>query len=366
LFLVTAIVTSLVFVDIGGTAEGARTAARTRKKPPMKVMAMVGDMVCDPSNPKWNKGLGKDGECKHLAVYRLIDPRNENRIFRPDRLITLGDHQYDRGVYEKFFHRGAYNDTFGRLKKITLPSVGNHEYKTSNASGYWDYFNGKGNKFGLAGERGKGYFAERSGCVTRDRRKVCTWRILVLNTELGGDKWDQQLAWLNSQMKNYPERCLMAVGHAGLFSTSDHYDGVSGTTGNSLAPIWEALYRGRGSVRNADLYITGHSHSYERFKPQNEDVKKVEVSGVKHHRAGQDPATGITHILVGTGGESTDAHEFHLPPDPNQVKRNLDIYGLLKMNLGLKRDRTAWAAKFYEIGSKPGSRPYDQVSRDCN
>jgi hypothetical protein len=66
--------------------------------------------------------------------------------------------------------------------------------------------------------------------------------------------------------------------HQPRFSSGEHGDD------HSVVPFWDALYAG-----GADLILNGHDHDYERFAPQNPEGDR-------------DTATGITEIVVGTGG----------------------------------------------------------------
>ena len=80
-------------------------------------------------------------------------------------VFTLGDNDQGNGTAAEF--AAYYNPTWGRHKARTLlPSVGNHEYNTSGANPYFDYFGA------AAGERGKGWYS----------RDVGAWHVVVLNT----------------------------------------------------------------------------------------------------------------------------------------------------------------------------------------
>ena len=57
-------------------------------------------------------------------------------------VLALGDTQYHVGALSDF--DSVFDQTWGRVKPIIRPTVGNHEYSTSNARGYFDYFNGEG------------------------------------------------------------------------------------------------------------------------------------------------------------------------------------------------------------------------------
>ena len=57
-------------------------------------------------------------------------------------ILPLGDLQYEDGTLDKF--QRSFDPTWGRLKAQMRPVVGNHEYRTPGAAGYFDYFNGPG------------------------------------------------------------------------------------------------------------------------------------------------------------------------------------------------------------------------------
>jgi hypothetical protein len=76
-------------------------------------------------------------------------------------VFTLGDNVYPDGTAAQF--RDCYNPTWGKYKRRTVLSVGNHEYHTQDASGY----------FGArAGAPSKGYYSYKRG----------SWRVVVLNS----------------------------------------------------------------------------------------------------------------------------------------------------------------------------------------
>src|SRR5829696_4821603 len=83
----------------------------------------------------------------------------------PGTVFTAGDNAYQEGTLWQF--RNCYDPTWGRFKARTKPTVGNHEYRTSGASGYFNYFGAS------AGEPGKGYYSYNRGA----------WHIIALNSE---------------------------------------------------------------------------------------------------------------------------------------------------------------------------------------
>ena len=79
-------------------------------------------------------------------------------------VLTLGDTQYEDGAYEKFV--ASYDPSWGRVKSITKPAPGNHEYESSGATGYYRYF-GR-----AAGDPRKGYYSFDVG----------RWHLIALNS----------------------------------------------------------------------------------------------------------------------------------------------------------------------------------------
>ncbi len=207
-------------------------------------------------------------------------------------VFTTGDNVYESGTDTEFTN--CYEPSWGRHKARTRPSVGNHEYVTSGASGYFNYFGA------AAGERGKGYYSYNLGA----------WHIIVLNSncsQVGGCRaGSPQEQWLRADLAAYPATCTLAYWHHPRFSSGSH--------GNSTAvqPLWQALYDA-----GADVVVSSHDHDYERFAPQTPS------------RAA-DPAYGIRQFVAGMGGKS---HYGFGTIQPNSEVRNSDTYGVLKFTL---------------------------------
>ena len=84
----------------------------------------------------------------------------------PGTVFTLGDTVYPNGSTADFTNHFA--PTWGRHKARIIPAVGNHEYQTPNATGYYTYFGA------AAGDPTKGYYSKNLGA----------WHVIVLNREL--------------------------------------------------------------------------------------------------------------------------------------------------------------------------------------
>ena len=209
-------------------------------------------------------------------------------------VFTLGDNAYDSGTATEYTN--CYGPSWGRHRARTKPSPGNHEYNTTNATGYYGYFGS------AAGDPTKGYYSYELG----------NWHIVVLNSNLScaviscaaGSTQEQ---WLRADLAANTKPCTLAYWHHPRFNSgADH--------GNDLdvAPFWDALYE-----FNADVILNGHEHVYERFAPQTPS-------------AVADPVRGIRQFTVGTGGRSK--YTFGTI-QPNSEVRDATSYGVLKLTL---------------------------------
>ena len=208
----------------------------------------------------------------NAAAARLTG--NLIKTLNPTSVFTAGDNAYPNGSLSNY--QTFYEPAWGSFKSITRPSPGNHEYNTSGATGYFDYFNGVGVNTGQAGTRGQGYYAYNIG----------TWRLYALNSNIARDAASAQVAWLKQDLAANPKQCSLAYWHHSRWMSGD---GGSGHFSDaSMGPIYQALYD-----EGADLVLGGHSHIYERFAPQNP--------------AGQvDNNFGIRQFVTGLGGAERD------------------------------------------------------------
>ncbi|MEX1253032.1 MAG: flexitail domain-containing putative surface protein [Dehalococcoidia bacterium] len=217
----------------------------------------------------------------------------------PGAVYTLGDHAYNNGTATEFAN--CYDLTWGRHRARTRPAAGNHDYNTSNATPYYDYFNGTGNFTGPAGDRDKGYYSYDLG----------DWHIIVINSNcsaIGGcQAGSTQEQWLRADLAANATTCTLAYWHHPRFSSSAVH-------GNHafMQPVWQALYD-----YGADVVLSGHDHNYERFAPQDPT-------------GAADPTRGIREFVVGTGGYS---HYAFAAPQPNSELRDAVTYGVLKLTL---------------------------------
>ncbi len=272
---------------------GARTfAVDVTPAPP--VIAAAGDIACDPLNTSFGGGLGSSTKCRQKHTSDLLVGQHLAAV------LALGDLQYACAGHKAFMR--SYDLSWGRLKPITFPAVGNHEYDTSGgtdcdtsgrASGYFAYFGA------AAGDPSKGYYSFDVG----------SWHIVALNSNrscaiVACKEGSAQEQWLKADLAAHPSRCTLAYWHAPRFTSA-------GNTTATLA-LWRALY-----TAGADVIVNGHIHNYERFAPMN-------PSG------GLDAAKGIRQFVVGTGGASHGGFKTILP---TSEARDATTYGVLKLTL---------------------------------
>jgi hypothetical protein len=206
--------------------------------------------------------------------------------------LALGDLQYESGELANF--QGAYDASYGRIKSITKPTPGNHEYATTGASGYYTYFGA------LAGDPAKGYYSFDIGS---------TWHIAMLNGNCGivaCTATSAQTRWLAADLAASTRPCTIAAWHQPRWSSGQEH-------GNDthFGPFWDVL-----QANHAELVLNGHEHTYERFAP-------MLPSGVAS-------PNGIEEIVIGTGGRSL--YTF-AAAQPNSITR-LATFGVLKLRLG--------------------------------
>jgi len=234
-------------------------------------------------------GAGDIADCRDLsgaeATAKLLDQL-------PGTVMAVGDLAYPDGSKGNFV---CYDKTWGRAKAHTRPAPGNHEFHSSGASPYFDYFGA------AAGDAKTGYYSYELG----------TWHIIVLNSEckdVGGcEAGSPQEKWLRADLAAHPAACTLAYWHKPLFSSGSAH-------GNDLTvkPLFQALYEA-----NAELVVNGHDHDYERFAPQDPDGTA-------------DPARGLREFVVGTGGKN---HRPFGQPKPNSEVRDATAFGVLKLTL---------------------------------
>ncbi|HBL25206.1 MAG TPA: hypothetical protein DD490_00035, partial [Acidobacteria bacterium] len=266
----------LVLFSLPGTGSEAQPA----------VLVAVGDLACDPADGSFNGGDGTATACRMKATSDLA------LSLAPTAVLLLGDNQYDDGAAAKYL--ASFDPSWGRLKAITKPAPGNHDYGVPGAAGYYGYFGA------AAGDPAKGYYSF----------DLAGWHLIALNSNCGAvggcGVGSPQEQWLAADLAAHSGVCTLAYWHHPRFSSGPHGDDAT------YDAFWQALYAAR-----ADVVLTGHDHIYERFAPQTPG-------------AVADPARGLRAFVVGTGGRNLTS----LPiVRANSEVRDAAHFGVLEMTL---------------------------------
>jgi hypothetical protein len=244
-----------------GAVEGAATAAPD--------VTAAGDIACP------------DPCLAQRRTARLI-----GRI-DPTAVLTLGDNQYEDGRLTDF--RDSYRPTWGRFKRRTFPTPGNHDYHVAGAAGYFTYFGRRAHR------RSGGTYGFDLG----------RWHLVSINSGNGVSHRD--LRRVGRSLANDRHRCELAYWHHPRWSSGSVHGSEDG-----MGPLWRRLFR-----HGVDVALTGHDHLYERFALMNANGNRA-------------PRTGIRQFIAGTGGRS---HYAAGPRVPGSQKVIDDRFGVLHLRL---------------------------------
>jgi hypothetical protein len=288
------LLTPQLVVETAGGDDGRRTAPvrvapfnwATTPSSGEAVVAAAGDIACPPREAP----SARRPSCQQKSTSDLLTG------LRLDAVLPLGDLQYEAGGLAGF--EASYGPTWGRFKAITHPVVGNHEYGTPDATGYFSYFGS------AAGDPSKGWYSYNLG----------SWHLIALNSEcaqVGGcGAGSAQERWLKADLAAHRTACTLAYWHEPRFSSGHHGSNAS------YDAFWRDLYDA-----GAEIVLNGHDHDYERFAPQNPDGRL-------------DLARGIREFVAGTGGVN---HYHFKTVRPNSEVRGADTFGVLLLRLGSER-----------------------------
>lgn len=198
-------------------------------------------------------GDGVSGERNADAVTELIASWN------PNMFLYLGD-VYEKGTFTEFYNwYGTRNDHYSRLRAITNPTVGNHEYEGDQAPGYFDYWDNVPNYYSF---------------------NAAGWHVINLNSN---GQFDQTLPgtlqynWLADDLEANTAACTLVYFHHPLYNIGSEKEATR------MTQIWALL-----AQHGVDVVLTGHDHNYQRWHALN-------------GQGGPDPK-GVTQFVIGTGG----------------------------------------------------------------
>ena len=286
--------------------------------PPPATLVAAGDIACKSGDPVTTT------TCRQGPVSDLVVS------LAPDVVATLGDAQYEKGELANY--QASFDPSWGRFKALIRPATGNHEYLEqaahTSAAGHFSYFGA------AAGDPAQGYYAYTVG----------NWHAFVLNTgDLGFNgsadcfpvscaTGSAQEQWLRTELAKLPaDACVLAYWH------HPRYSSQTSVAHTEVSPLYDALYD-----YGAELILTGHSHTYERFTPMDS-------------AGNADPGYGVREFVVGTGGRS---HMTPGSPQPGSQYLDQTNFGALE----LKLSPASYAFRFI---SEAGA-VLDQGSASCH
>ena len=181
---------------------------------------------------------------------------------QPDLFLYLGD-VYEHGTRTEYHNwYGLRDNLYGRLRDITNPTVGNHEYLTPGAAGYFFYWDNVPHMYSY---------------------NTAGWHFVSFDSNEAYNQvapTSAQYKWLESDLRANTLPCVLVYFHHPRYSI-----GPQGDTAR-LAQVWSLL-----AQYGVDVVLTGHDHSYQRW---------TAVDG-----SGNPAPQGITQFVVGNGGYGT-------------------------------------------------------------
>lgn len=198
-------------------------------------------------------GDGASGETASTNVSNLIN------TLQPNLFLYLGD-VYEKGSVAEFYNwYGTSTTNFGRLRAITNPTVGNHEYEKGAAPGYFDYWNNVPN-----------YYSYNAG----------GWHFISLNSNssvVATSATSAQYAWLQQDLTANSQVCTIVYYHHPLYNV-----GPEGPA-TSMTDMWKLM-----AQYGVSIVVNGHDHDYQRWVPLDGN--------------GNPSPTGITEFVAGAAG----------------------------------------------------------------
>lgn len=198
--------------------------------PPDKptVIVAVGDIACSTRQRNSGKYDCKDGE-----VAALTESMN------PDAVLALGDIQYPQHHPDDFKYNFMLH--WRRLIDRIHPIAGNHEYDMNGASGFFQSWNS----------------IPKTGYYSFDID--ADWRIVAINTNdecsyVWCKKGSDQYVWLEEELQNNRDKCIIVIGHHPRYSSGAHGDTPA------ISDTYDLMMQ-----YGVEAYISGHDHHYERI-----------------------------------------------------------------------------------------------------
>lgn len=217
-----------------------------------------------------------------------------------DAVLLLGDNIYPDGNIRKF-GKSYFTDMYGALIRQRVDfivAIGNHDIAGGHQADQLDFFKMPGYYYSVK-KPGIEFFVIDTNSFARDQ---------------------VQQRWLKQALAASVSNWKAVIGHHPIYSSGEH--GSNRGLKMTLEPVLIS--------EHADLYLAGHDHNYERFKP----------------------IQGVSHIVSGGGGAYLRDFEKPLPGSILRLKAHhfldFELKGKqLKMRVigktGKVIDQTQWS-----------------------
>ena len=234
---------------------------------------------------------GDIAQCTYAPAPGSPAARTAKLVSASDELVlVLGDNAYETGTPGEYAH--CFDPTWGVFGDRLKPAPGNHDYYTSLAQGYYDYFGTR------AGPGRRGYYSFDHG----------GWHFISLNALADLQPGSEQYQWLSDDLAAGTDTlCTIALLHYPAFNSGAAHGSI-----REMRPAFDLLQRA-----GVDIILSGHEHVYERFAPQRADGTA-------------DAARGLRQFTVGTGGATLSA--FGTPLANSEFRYNAG-WGILRLTL---------------------------------
>ncbi len=250
----------------------ADPAAGARATTDTVTVVAAGDIACKPGE-RTTRNRCRQG--RTAALTTRLDP---------DAVIALGDLQYEVGGLRGF--RRSYDRSWGAHKDITIPVLGNHEYRTTDAAGYFGYF---------TDQAAPGYTVQTLGA----------WRVYALNSNCTEIDCVEEARWLRADLAANPSTCSLFATHHPRYSSGVHEEDID-----------VSAFFGIAVQHHVELFLSGHDHDYERF--------------ARMDNQGRTSKSGVMQIVSGSGGKS---HYAFGATQTGSAFRLARRFGVLKLTL---------------------------------
>ena len=245
-----------------GNAAPLLDPAQTHEIPPFAIPAVVPGAAYERLIVLGDMGTGRPDQYKVAAA--MAQRAKSDHV---DFILTVGDNFYEDGVssVDDPQWKSKFEDVYAdpALQLPIYPSLGNHDHR-GNPKAQVEYSQRNKNwkmpaqyytfTHTLGDETTVQYFAIDSDPIQR----------------AGGDS-GEQLTWLDSELAKSAARWKIVFGHHPLYSNGEEH----GDNEAMIAKVGPLLTK-----HKVDVYLCGHDHTLEMFKPIG----------------------GVYHVVTGAGG----------------------------------------------------------------